>query len=75
MDLIGLRLMVVIGLIALAGLAFLAWPLLSSLGARWRSYRDAAARAAMSAREGVEAEHGARARALQLRQMRWRSLL
>ena len=75
MDLTGLRLIVVIDLIALAGLALLAGLLLSSLGARWRSYRDAAARAAMSAREAVEAEHGARARALQFRQMRWRSLL
>ncbi len=37
MDPIGLRLVSLIGLIALAGLAILAGPLISSLGARWRS--------------------------------------
>lgn len=74
MDSIEPRLIFVIGLIALAGLAILAGPLISSLGARWRSRRDFAARAAVSARRTVQ-EDDSRERALQFRQMLWRSLL
>jgi hypothetical protein len=74
MDSIGPRLIFVVSLIALAGLAILAGPLISSLGARWRSYRDARARPAVSARVTVE-EDDSRGRTLQFKQMRWRSLL
>jgi len=74
MDSIGPRLIFVVGLIALAGLAILAGPLISSLGARWRAYRDAPARSAVSAREAVK-EDDSRGRTLQFKQMLWRSLL
>ena len=74
MDVIGLRLMFVTGLLALAGLAALLGPLIAFMGARWRWHRGAATRAAVSARRTVT-EDGSRERALQFRQMLWRSLL
>jgi hypothetical protein len=74
MDSIGPRLIFMVGLIALAGLSILAGPLISSLGARWRSYRDAPARPAVSVRWTVD-EDDSRGRTLQFKQMLWRSLL
>jgi hypothetical protein len=74
MDFIGLRLIFLVGLIAVAGLAIFAGPLISSLGARWRSHRAAPTRPAVSTRWTV-AEDESRGRTLEFKQMLWRSLL
>jgi hypothetical protein len=74
MDFIGLRLIFLVGLIAVAGLAIFAGPLISSLGARRRSHRDAPAGPKVSARWTVE-EDDSRGRSLEFKQMLWRSLL